>query len=75
MKPTIDLDPRKHSHLYELRPMSPWLLVPVGIMLVVGIFLNGPTRVETWGLIVCSGLFFSLLPMVFPRQLLSRPKD
>lgn len=75
MKPTIDLDPRKHSHLYELRPMSPWLLVPVGSLLVVGILLNGPTNPVTWGLVVFAGAFFSLLPMVFPRQLLSRPKD
>lgn len=72
--PEIDLNPRKHSHLYELRPMSPWLLVPVGAMLALGILLNGPTRIETWTLVIFGGAFFSLLPMVFPRQLLSSPK-
>lgn len=73
--PEIDLDPRKHSHLYEIKPMSPWLLLPVAIMMVIGILLNGPTRIETWALVVFGGAFFSLLPMVFPRQLLSRPKN
>jgi hypothetical protein len=71
----IDQDERRHSHLYELKPMSPWLLLPPLAMLVLSVLLNGLGRVETWGLIVGSGLFCSLLPMVFPRQLLSRPKD
>lgn len=71
----IELGARQHSHLYELRPMSRWLLVPALVMLVLGIWLNGWDRVETWGLIFFGGMFFSLLPMVFPRQLLSRPKD
>lgn len=71
----IDLEPRKHSHLYELRPMSRWLLLPASVMLALGILVNGWDRFETWGLVLFGGLFFSLLPMVFPRQLLSRPKD
>lgn len=55
--------------------MSPWLLVPPAVMLALGIWLNGWYRGETWALIFFGGMFFSLLPMVFPRQLLSRPKD
>lgn len=73
--PHIDLEPRKHSSAYELKPMSPWLLVPVTAMLMLAIWLNGVNRIETWALIGFGGMFFSLLPMVFPRQLLSRPKD
>lgn len=71
----IDLEPRKHSHLYEIKPMSRWLLAPAVVMLSLGIWLNGWDRVETWGLIIGSAFFFGGLPMVFPRQLLSRPED
>jgi hypothetical protein len=71
----IDLPPKNHSHLYELRPMSPWLFVPAVGALSLFIWLNGVDRMETWGLVLFGGMFFSLIPMVFPRQLLSRPKD
>jgi hypothetical protein len=73
--PEIDLEPRRHSSSYELKPMSPWLLVPVAVLLALSVWLNGVERAETWALVVFGGLFFSLLPMVFPKQLLSRPKD
>jgi hypothetical protein len=73
--PDLDLEPRKHSSFYEIKPMSRWVLAPAVGMLALGIWLNGWDRPETWGLIVGSGLFFGGLPMVFPRQLLSRPKD
>ena len=71
----IEADSRQHSHLYELRPMSRWLLVPPAAAIALGAWLNGFDRLETWGLVFFGGLFFSLLPMVFPKQLLSRPKD
>jgi hypothetical protein len=71
----IDIEPRNHSSSYEIKPMSPWLLTPAIGMLALGIWLNGWNRAETWGLIVGSALFFGGLPMVFPKQLLSKPKD
>ena len=71
----IDIEPRDHSSLYEIKPMSPWLLAPAVGMLALGIWLNGWDRPTTWGLIIGAGFFFAGLPMVFPRQLLSRPKD
>lgn len=55
--------------------MSPWWLVTPTMALALGIWLNGWDRAETWCLIIFGGMFFSLLPMVFPKQLLSRPKD
>lgn len=71
----IDLEPRKHSHLYEIKPMSRWLLVPAVGFLALALFVNGIDRYETWCLALFAGLFAGLLPMVFPRQLLSRPED
>jgi hypothetical protein len=71
----VDLEPREHSSSYELKPMSRWLLIPPAAMLALGIWLNGVGKVETWSLVLFGGLFFSLLPMVFPRQLLKRPRD
>lgn len=71
----IDLEPRRHSHLYEIKPMSRWYLAVPIVALALGIWLNGWDRAETWGLIFFGGMLFGLLPMVFPRQLLSRPKD
>lgn len=71
----VDLEPREHSSSYEIRPMSPWWLVTPTMALALGIWLNGWDRAETWCLIIFGGMFFSLLPMVFPKQLLSRPKD
>ena len=71
----IDLEPRQHSQLYEIKPMSRWLLVPAVGFLALALFVNGIDRYETWCLALFAGLFAGLLPMVFPRQLLSRPED
>jgi hypothetical protein len=73
--PQIDLEPRRHSHLYEIKPMSRWYLVLASAFLALAVFVNGWDRYETWGLVIFSALFSGLLPMVFPKQLLSRPKD
>lgn len=73
--PDIDLEPHRHSHMYELRPLPRRLLIPTFLMLCLAIWLNGAWRIETWALVVFSGLFFGALPVTFPRQLLSRPKD
>lgn len=68
----IDLEPRKHSHLYELKPMSRWwfLLVCGGIAL--GGAVNGWDNFATWFLVLMGwGLGLATL-LVFPRTFLSR---
>lgn len=50
--PEIDLEPRKHSHLYELKPMSRWWMVLMLVMSVVGIAGNGWNNPSTWFLLL-----------------------
>lgn len=68
----IDLEPRKHSHLYELKPMSRWwLVVPVGGV-ILGAYVNGFQDPSTWALIFLGALLMALLILIFPRYFLSR---
>lgn len=70
--PDLDLEPRKHSSSYELRPMSRWWLLPSGALLCLNIYLNGVGNVQTWGLAFFGALFALTLVLVFPRYWLSR---
>jgi len=68
----IDQDPRKHSHLYELKPMSRWwLAVPAGAVFL-GAFANGFTEPLSWALMGFGALSMAVLILVFPHYFLSR---
>lgn len=73
--PQIDLEPRKHSSSYELRPMSRWWLVVAIAMCLLGAFVNGFWRAETWGLIFFGAILGFALILIFPRFWLSRITD
>ena len=70
--PELDLEPRKHSSFYELKPMNRWwLLVPISLI-ALGAYLNGLTNVNTWALVFFGALLMALLVLVFPKYFLSR---
>lgn len=70
--PDLDLEPRRHSHLYEVKPMSRWWLVVVVPIALVGAWLNGFGRVETWGLLFFGALIAWLVIAIFPHTFLSK---
>jgi hypothetical protein len=73
--PQIDLEPRRHSHFYEIKPLSRWWLsVPVA-MVLLGAYLNGFWRAETWGLVFFGGMLFAAVLLCFPRYWLSKIND
>jgi len=68
----VDLEPRRHSSRYELKPMSRWWLLPSGLLSALSAYLNGLDNVATWGLLFFGALFMLTLLMVFPGYWLSR---
>jgi hypothetical protein len=70
--PDLDLEPRKHSRSYELRPMSRWWLVLATGLVLVAAAANGLTNPTTWALLFVGALAMTLLILVFPHYWLSR---
>lgn len=71
----IDLEPKRHSHLYEIKPMSRWwLTIPVALI-GLNAYLNGFGRVETWGLVFFGGMLVAAIILCFPRYWLSKIND
>lgn len=68
----IDLEPKKHSHLYELKPASRWwLIVPIcGVALAA--LVGGIDNVAVWCGVIAGLLLGLSLILVFPRAWLSR---
>ena len=72
---TIDAEPRQHSHLYELRPMSRWWLVPICGYAALYIAVMGVATWQAWaGLLAGAGLGLAAI-MIFPRFWLSKTTD
>jgi hypothetical protein len=70
--PDLDLEPRKHSSFYEIKPMSRWWLVIAAGVVLLGAFANGIDDPLTWVLLGFGALAMALLVLVFPRYWLSR---
>lgn len=70
--PDIDLEPRKHSHQYELKPISRWWLVVPAFSILLGGVANGVQNPTTWGLLFVGALSMLICLLVFPRYWLSR---
>lgn len=68
----IDLEPKKHSHLYEMKPISRWWLLLVAAMCLLALFNNGLTEWRSWALLFFGAMFGFALIFVFPRYWLSR---
>lgn len=68
----IDLEPRRHSHLYEVKPLPRWLLVPAVAFAALGIVVNGLADPVSW-VLVLSGIFVGwALVATNPKMWLSR---
>lgn len=73
--PQIDLEPRKHSHLYELKPMSRWWLVPGLVGAVIGIAANGWDKPSTWALLAAGVIIGFAVLLTNPAKWLSNLED
>jgi hypothetical protein len=68
----IDQDERRHSHLYELKPMSRWYLVLVLALSGLGVYVNGWDSPVTWFLLLMGwGLGLATL-LTNPKKWLSK---
>lgn len=68
----IDQDPREHSHLYELKPISRWWLLLAAGLAVLALFNAGLADWRSWALLFFGALLLAILVLVFPRYFLSR---
>ena len=73
--PQIEADPRHHSHLYELKPLSRWWLLAAAGIAVVLAFGNGWEKPITWALLLVGFLTGFAVLLVFPRFWLSKIND
>lgn len=71
----IDLEPRKHSHLYEIKPMSRWWLVLCLALSGIAVAANGWDRAETWALLFMGWAIGLATLLIFPRTWLSKLSD
>lgn len=68
----IDLEPRKHSHLYEIKPMSRWWLVLCLGGISLGVAVNGWDNFATWFLVLLGWMLGLATLLVFPKTWLSK---
>lgn len=73
--PQIDLEPTKHSHLYELKPLSRWWFAFAVLLCLGAAFINGFSKPETWALVVAGGFLCGFAFLCFPRYWLSKIND
>lgn len=68
----IDQEARRHSHLYELKPMSRWWLVLALVLTVVGVAGNGWQNPSTWFLVFCGWMIGFAMILTNPQKWLSK---
>ena len=68
----IDLEPRKHSHLYEIKPVSRWWLVLGLALSTLGIVANGWDNPVTWFLLFIGWILGLVTLLADPRFWLSK---
>ena len=73
--PQIDLEPRRHSHLYELKPISRWWIALTSGLVAFGVWGNGITNPASWFLVLAGALWFGAVVLSNPRKWLSKLKD
>lgn len=72
---TIDAEPRQHSHLYELKPMSRWWLVPAVAYIVLCLFVVGFDNLNAYACVFGGVMLTGAVLAVFPRFWLSKIID
>ena len=72
--PDLDLEPRRHSSSYELKPESRWWLVLVGIFAAVMAWASGFFEATTWAMFVAGALVAGYAILCFPHILLKRDR-
>ncbi|MFD1945072.1 hypothetical protein ACFSJV_22835 [Paradevosia shaoguanensis] len=70
--PDIELEPRKHSHLYEVKPMSRWWLVPAIGYALLCLAVMGFGNWQAYCALFGGALLMLALLMIFPHYWLSR---
>lgn len=68
----IDLDPRKHSSTYELKPMSRWWMVYMLALTGFATYVNGWDNAGTWFLLVTSWALGLATLLTNPQKWLSK---
>jgi hypothetical protein len=71
----VDLEPRRHSSSYELKPMSRWWLVLAVALSILGIFGNGWANPATWYLLMCGWMLGFAAILTNPKRWLSKLRD
>lgn len=71
----IDLEPERHSHLYEIKPMSRWWMLGPITLIVICAYANGFFDPVTWALVFVGMLLCAFGILCFPRMWLSRLND
>lgn len=68
----IDLDPRKHSRLYELKPMSRWWFVLIAFFVLLEIWAIGLTNIYAWGAAFFGVMLGFAIILCWPDKWLSK---
>lgn len=71
----IDLEPRSHSHLYEVKPMSRWWFALSAFFGALCMFVMGFTNGMAWACMVAGAMITAFAVLCFPRHWLSKTKD
>jgi hypothetical protein len=70
--PEIDLDPRKHSKSYELKPVSRWWFVIIAVMLLLEIWAAGFTSIFSWAIAFFGVMLGFAILLCWPQKWLSK---
>jgi hypothetical protein len=73
--PDLQIEPRKHSSLYELKPMSRWWLVLALVLSGLCVVGNGWSNPVTWALLFCGWMVGFAMILTNPKTWLSKLKD
>lgn len=72
--PEIDLEPRKHSSAYEIKPESRWWLVAALVFAAVMALASGFFEARTWAMFAAGSLVTTYAVLCFPRIFLKRDR-
>jgi hypothetical protein len=68
----IDLEQRKHSSMYEIKPMNPLWMVGAFAFLAAMVAASGATVPSTWAMFVAGVIVTIFAILCFPRVFLAK---